>query len=53
VNAFIVNAHPEPKSRLLGIENAPKLFFHPAGDHCPNERLRPGVIARSGFRRNV
>jgi NAD(P)H dehydrogenase (quinone) len=41
------------RARLLDIENAPKLFFHPAGDYGRNERLRPGVIARSGVQRNV
>jgi NAD(P)H dehydrogenase (quinone) len=41
------------KARLLDIGNAPKLFFHPAGDYGPNERLKPGVTARSGVQRNV
>ena len=41
------------KARLLKIENAPRLFFHPAEDYGPNERLKPGVIARSGVQRNV
>ena len=38
---------------LRGIEGAPRLFFHPAGDYGANERLKPGVIARSGVQRNV
>jgi len=38
---------------LRGIEVAPRLFFHPAGDYGANERLKPGVIARSGVQRNV
>jgi NAD(P)H dehydrogenase (quinone) len=41
------------RARLLDIENAPKLFFHPTGDYGPKERLRLGVIARSGAQRNV
>jgi NAD(P)H dehydrogenase (quinone) len=39
--------------RLLALESTPKLFFHPAGDYGSNERLKPGVLARSGFQRNV
>jgi NAD(P)H dehydrogenase (quinone) len=41
------------RQRVLGIDSAPKLFFHRAEDYGPNERLRPGVIARSGVQRNV
>ena len=41
------------KARLLDIENAPRLFFHSGDDYGPNERLKPGVIARSGVQRNV
>jgi NAD(P)H dehydrogenase (quinone) len=41
------------RKRLLDLEGAPRLFFHPAGDYGPNERLRPGVVARSGVQRNV
>jgi NAD(P)H dehydrogenase (quinone) len=41
------------RARLLDIEHAPRLFFHPAQDYGPNERLKPGVIARSGVQRNV
>jgi NAD(P)H dehydrogenase (quinone) len=41
------------RARLLDIEHAPRLFFHPAQDYDPNERLKPGVIARSGVQRNV
>jgi NAD(P)H dehydrogenase (quinone) len=41
------------RQRLLDLEGAPKLFFHPAEDYGPNERLKPGVIARSGVQRNV
>jgi NAD(P)H dehydrogenase (quinone) len=41
------------RRRLHDIESAPKLFFHPAEDYGPNERLKPGVIARSDVQRNV
>lgn len=41
------------RKRLLDIEEAPRLFFHPAEDYGPNERLKPGVLARSGVQRNV
>lgn len=41
------------RARLLDIEHAPRLFFHPAQDCGLNERLKPGVIARSGVQRNV
>ena len=39
--------------RLREIDETPRLFFHPAGDYGPNERLKPGVPARSGVQRNV
>lgn len=41
------------RARLLGLEQTPRLFFHPAEDYGPNERLKPGVLARSGQQRNV
>jgi NAD(P)H dehydrogenase (quinone) len=41
------------RRRLLALDAAPRLFFHPAEDCGPNERLKPGVIARSGVQRNV
>lgn len=41
------------RKRLLELESSPRLFFHPAGDYGPNERLKPGVSARSGVQRNV
>ena len=41
------------RNRLLDLEGVAKLFFHPAEDYGPNERLRPGVVARSGVQRNV
>lgn len=41
------------RQRLLDLDAAPRLFFHPAQDYGPNERLKPGVIARSGVQKNV
>lgn len=41
------------RERLLTIDTTPRLFFHPAEDYGPNERLKPGVLARSGIQRNV
>lgn len=41
------------KTRLQTIDQTPRLFFHPAEDYGPNERLKPGVLARSGQQRNV
>lgn len=41
------------RQRLNEIETTPRLFFHPAEDYGPNERLKPGVLARSGVQRNV
>lgn len=41
------------RDRLRSIETTPRLFFHPREDYGPNERLKPGVTARSGFQRNV
>lgn len=39
--------------RLQTVEQSPRLFFHSAEDYGPNERLKPGVLARSGQQRNV
>ena len=39
--------------RLEILDTTPHLFFHPAEDYGPNERLKPGVLARSGQQRNV
>jgi NAD(P)H dehydrogenase (quinone) len=39
--------------RLTEIETTPRLFFHPAEDYGPNERLKPGVVALSAVQRNV
>lgn len=41
------------RRRLLELDTAPRLFFHPAEDYGPNERLKPGVVARSAVQRNV
>ena len=41
------------RQRLGKLDTTPKLFFHPAEDYGPNERLKPGVLARSGVQRNV
>lgn len=39
--------------RLRTIDTTPRLFFHPAEDYGPDERLKLGVLARSGIQRNV
>lgn len=41
------------RQRLDAVRHTPRLFFHPAEDYGPNERLKPGVLARSGQQRNV
>ncbi|GBQ96136.1 NAD(P)H-dependent oxidoreductase [Gluconobacter cerinus] len=41
------------KEKLLEIDSTPHLFFHPKNDYGPNERLKPGVLARSGVQRNT
>jgi NAD(P)H dehydrogenase (quinone) len=41
------------RKRLGEIEATPRLFFHPKDDYGANERLKPGVLARSGVQRNV
>lgn len=38
--------------RLRNVTRTPPLFFHPAEDYGPNERLKPGVKARSAVQRN-
>ena len=37
------------RARLTAVGSSPRLFFHPASDYGPDERLLPGVVARSGF----
>ena len=41
------------RERLSGLETDPRLFFHPAEDYGPDQRLRPGVVPRSGFQHAV
>lgn len=41
------------QDRLLTLDSTPRLFFHPAEDYGPNERLKPGIQARSGVQRNT
>ncbi|WP_027167556.1 NAD(P)H-dependent oxidoreductase [Mesorhizobium sp. WSM3224] len=41
------------RKRLEDIDGTPRLFFHPGEDYGKNERLKPGVLARSGVQRNV
>jgi NAD(P)H dehydrogenase (quinone) len=41
------------RKRLRNLASTPKLFFHPAEDYGPDERLKPGIPARSGVQRNV
>ncbi len=41
------------RERLTQLDTIPRLFFHPREDYGPNERLKPGVLARSGVQRNV
>ncbi|SDA91238.1 NAD(P)H-dependent oxidoreductase [Mesorhizobium qingshengii] len=41
------------RNRLEDIDGTPRLFFHPSEDYGRNERLKPGVLARSGVQRNV
>lgn len=41
------------RARLENLGAAPRLFFHPAEDYGPNERLKPGIVARSSVQRNI
>jgi NAD(P)H dehydrogenase (quinone) len=41
------------RKRLLALDTTPKLFFHSLEDYGPNERLKPGIVARSGVQRNI
>ena len=38
--------------RLTNIDDTKPLFFHPSEDYGPDQRLKPGVVARSGFQWN-
>ncbi|WP_431514088.1 NAD(P)H-dependent oxidoreductase [Variovorax sp. DAIF25] len=44
-----LDAHAE---RLRGIEHIEPLFFHPWSDYDESQRLKPGVVARSGVQWN-
>ncbi len=39
-------------ARLRTLESTEPLFFHPFADFGPDQRLKPGVVARSGFQWN-
>lgn len=41
------------RDRLQSVTATPPIFFHPASDYGADERLRPGVVARSDVQRNV
>jgi len=41
------------RHRLTHLDEVPRLFFHPAEDYGPDQRLRPGVAPRSGFQHAV
>ena len=41
------------RRHLENLKSVPRLFFHSSEDYGPNERLKPGVLARSGQQRNV
>jgi NAD(P)H dehydrogenase (quinone) len=38
--------------KLSHLDQTKPLFFHPAADYGPDQRLKPGVVARSGFQWN-
>jgi NAD(P)H dehydrogenase (quinone) len=40
------------RDHIGSFETLPPLFFHPLSDYGPDERLKPGVVARSGFQKN-
>jgi NAD(P)H dehydrogenase (quinone) len=42
----------EYAERLIGIERQQPLFFHPWSDYDETQRLKPGVVARSGVQWN-
>jgi NAD(P)H dehydrogenase (quinone) len=41
------------RERLRRLDEVPRLFFHPAADYGPDQRLRPDVTPRSGFQHAV
>lgn len=40
------------RAHLQDIETLPPLFFHPLSDYDSEQRLKPGVVAKSGFQWN-
>jgi NAD(P)H dehydrogenase (quinone) len=40
------------EERLRTLDETQTLFFHPFGDYGRDQRLKPGVVARSGFQWN-
>jgi NAD(P)H dehydrogenase (quinone) len=41
------------RNHLGSLETMSPLFFHPLSDYGPDERLKPGIVARSGFQRSA
>ncbi len=41
------------RAKLHNIDNEPRLQFHADTDYGDNDRLKPGVIAKSGFQHNA
>jgi NAD(P)H dehydrogenase (quinone) len=41
------------RNHIGSFETMSPLFFHPLSDYGPDERLKPGVVARSGFQRTT
>ncbi len=41
------------RQRLLSLDQTEPLFFHPSADYGPDERLKPGIVARTAVQRNV
>ena len=41
------------RQRLLSLDQTEALFFHPSADYGQDERLKPGIVARTAVQRNV
>ncbi len=41
------------RDHVGSFETMSPLFFHPLSDYGPDERLKPGIVARSGFQRTT
>ncbi len=41
------------RDHIGSFETMSPLFFHPLSDYGPDERLKPGIVARSGFQRTT